>query len=333
MQRNVESRYQNSLFRSRVCVFFRLVNNGSPKYFFPMIALLSAIVASQNLVRGTGRSGDTIMSNNATYLEQLMAMAARQRDYLPTFYATLLDATVYVLGQTPAPQSDRIRLRQDVRLRWDAAVPPRQYDLMPSSSVLMQHWYLEDGTRVLPCFTSLAALQAAIDENTDYLALRARDLFAMTEGNTLILNPCLAVSRILWPSDIEMLMEQGAMDIRKCVLGVPEHYPLSLAEALARILSRHPEVGRAWLAQVLNEPAAKQHLVVALEIDGNAEDVLRETGLVVSTHVGEAQLLDLCRVQVDRAGLAEAFLTEAVPFYERVWGHKLAMSPDAIGHA
>ena len=273
------------------------------------------------------------MSDNARYLEQLMAMAARQRDYLSTFYATLLDATVYVLGRTPAPQPDRIRLRQDVRLRWDAAVPPRRRDLMPGSSVSMQHWYLEDGTRVLPCFTSLAALQAAIDENSDYLALRARDLFAMTQGSTLILNPCLAVSRILWPSDIEMLMDQGAMDIRKCVLGVPEHYPLSLAEALARVLSRHPEVGRAWLAQVLNQPAAKQHLVVALEIDGDAEDVLRETGIVASTHVGEAQLLDLCRIHVDRAGLAEAFLTEAAPFYERVWGHKLAMSPDAIGHA
>ncbi|MCH8543274.1 MAG: enhanced serine sensitivity protein SseB C-terminal domain-containing protein [Alcanivorax sp.] len=273
------------------------------------------------------------MNNKARYLEQLMSMAARQPDYLSTFYATLLDATLYILGRTPTPQPDLIRLRGDIRLRGNVASPVSRRDLMPGNGVLVQHWYLDDGTRVLPCFTSLAALRLAIDDDSAYLALRARDLFAMTRGNTLVLNPCLAVSRILWPGDIDMLMEQDAMDIRNCVLGVPEHYPQSMAEALARTLSRYPEVRRAWLAQVLNDPAAKQHLVVALEIDGDADDVLRETGIVASSHVGEAQLLDLCRIQVDRAGLAEEFLAEAPPFYERVWGRKLAMSPDAIGHA
>ena len=257
-----------------------------------------------------------------------MAKAAVQPVYLCSFYATLLDATVYILGGNLSPQPDLTPLRQDIRLR--RAEPQ---DLMPGTGVLVQHWRLEDGTEVLPCFTSLAALRSVIDDGTAYLALRARDLFAMTAGDTLMLNPRLPVSRILWPGDIEMLMEQDAMDIRNCVLGMPEHYPQSLAEALARALSRHPEVGRAWLAQVMNEPAARHHFVVALEVDGDADDVLRETGLVASKHVTDAQLLDLCRVQVDRAGLAEEFLAETPPFYERVWGRKLAMSPDTIGHA
>ncbi|MBZ2187664.1 enhanced serine sensitivity protein SseB C-terminal domain-containing protein [Alcanivorax sp. JB21] len=268
------------------------------------------------------------MSNNARYLEQLMAMAVTQPVYLCTFYATLLDATVYILGGNLLPQPDLTPLRQEIRWRRGG-----RRDLMPGTGVLVQHWCLDDGTRFLPCFTSLSALRAAIDKDSAYLALRARDLFAMTSGNTLILNPCLPVSKILWPSDIEMLLEQDAMDIRNCVLSMPEHYPQSLAEALARTLSRHPEVGRAWLAQVVNEPAAKHHLVLALEVDGDAEDVLRETGLAASQYVTDSQLLDLCRVQVDRAGLAEEFFAETPPFYERVWGRKLAMSPDTIGHA
>ena len=146
---------------------------------------------------------------------------------------------------------------------------------------------------------------------------------------------------MLEPREIALLLQQDDIDIEQCQLAQPRHYPQRLVEALTRLLGRHPAVRTAWVAQVVPEACGEHvggdelvpHLVVGLEVDGSADQILREAGRIAGEYVRGRQILDLCRVQREREGLDAWFFDEGLPFYERAWGHKMALSPDAIGHA
>ncbi|WP_162925774.1 enhanced serine sensitivity protein SseB C-terminal domain-containing protein [Isoalcanivorax indicus] len=260
------------------------------------------------------------MYDYAENLERLLDRATRDLRYRSRFYSALINATVYVLGPE-SPGCGEIMMR------------PRT--LEAGDTMQLRYWHLGDGSRVLPVFTSLWALRAAISEDTCYRAISARELFMLTRGSTLVLNPRQPVGKILQPWEIELLLHQDSIDIEDCELDHPLQYPQRLVEALTRLLGRHPSVRTAWVAQVVpnGDDRVSAHLVVGLEVDGNAGQVLREAGHVVSEYVGGRQILDLCRVRRERDGLDAWFFDQGKPFYERAWGHKMALSPDAIGHA
>ena len=63
--------------------------------------------------------------------------------------------------------------------------------IVEDSALDLQHWEKDDGTSVIPFFTSLEALQQAVADEQAFVMMPARTLMTMTLGESLFLNPKL----------------------------------------------------------------------------------------------------------------------------------------------
>ena len=79
------------------------------------------------------------MSDTKNELETLLEKAATEPAHRPAFFSALLEATVWVPGRA----ADGEQIVED-------------------SALDLQHWEKDDGTSVIPFFTSLEALQQAV---------------------------------------------------------------------------------------------------------------------------------------------------------------------------
>jgi hypothetical protein len=241
-------------------------------------------------------------------LEHALRLAAGEPAHRPAFYRALLDATVYVLGHTPqAPEGERMA--------------------QAGEQLAIQHWAGRDGAAVIPFFSSLAALQRAIEPEEHYVALPARALFEMTKGATLFLNPRSDYGKEFFPQEIEALLTTGLNQQAsprvttaptQVLLGQPAAYPTTMVESLRRLLSTHESVRAAYLA-LMHDPAhdEKPHLVVGIEAEGDVERVIREAGVVAGDAAPHGEPVDLVRVTRGEEGLSAYFLNEVEPFYQR----------------
>ncbi len=105
-----------------------------------------------------------------------------------------------------------------------------------------------DGTSVQPFFTSEArlheTLQAVPDYESLYLALRCRDLWELTCGSTLILNPHSAYGKEFLPGEIAQLLAGTATMTPHVVaaatnvlVGRPAHTPSGMEKALGDLFT------------------------------------------------------------------------------------------------
>jgi hypothetical protein len=99
------------------------------------------------------------MSETKNELETLLEKAATEPAHRPAFFRTLLESTVWVPGR--AAEGEQI---------------------VEDSALDLQHWEKDDGTSVIPFFTSLEALQQAVEDEQAFVMMPARTLFAMTLG-------------------------------------------------------------------------------------------------------------------------------------------------------
>ena len=114
-------------------------------------------------------SFDPADTSQGRELEQLLMQAVSDPAQRPAFYRALMEATVLVLTDNQAPEGDVV--------------------LEAGSPLSLQVWEKQDGTNVLPFFSSLSALQRAVEREQPFMALPVRVLFEMTEGAELFLNP------------------------------------------------------------------------------------------------------------------------------------------------
>ena len=88
------------------------------------------------------------MSETKNELEILLEKAAIEPGHRPAFFRSLLEATVWVPGA--AAQGEQV---------------------VEDSVLDLQHWEKDDGTSVIPFFTSLAALQQAVEDEQSFVVL------------------------------------------------------------------------------------------------------------------------------------------------------------------
>lgn len=249
-------------------------------------------------------------------LEQLLKLAATEPAHRPEFYSVLLDSTVYILGDTgQAPEANG------------------KIQLEAGSKLAIQHWQKQDGTPVIPFFSSLRVLQRSVDSEQTYVALTARSLFEITSGATLILNPKSEMGKEFLPGEIEALLSSGLSRTTvqrvveqetNVILGQPAIYPSKLVDSLIQLFSKHEPVHRAFLA-LMHDPSidSKPHLIVGIEAYGDIGLVMREAGNVAADTAPDNELVDLCRVRENEEGLSQYFIERTKPFYDRSWGAKL----------
>jgi len=247
-------------------------------------------------------------------LERALRLAADDPAQRPDFYRLLIEAQIYVIGETARPGTG-------------------SQDLDKGDRVSIQNWQRPDGSPIIPFFTSLPALQRAISEQVSYLCLPARSLFEMTRGASFLLNPKSDYGKELLPGEIEALLSVGTNSMpqtrvvekqTQVLLGQPKEYPTEMVAALSRFFSRRPNVKAAYLV-LMHDPSVdkRPHLLVGMMATGDFEKVSQEAGSVITGTAPRGEPVDIYRVAENDKGLSSYFLREVKPFYEATLVTKL----------
>ena len=247
------------------------------------------------------------MSSEENALERTLRLAAREPASRPDFYRLLLESEVYVIGTAQGASGAQTVAAGD--------------------QLSIQNWNKDDGTPVVPFFSSLDLLRRALTGESGYLSLPARSLFEITRGAALVLNPNADHGKEFFPQEIEALLsgcltrepvQRVTQKQSKVLLGQPAQYPKAMAEALSACFGKRAEVNAGYLCLMHDTSQdAKPHLVVGVEVDGDFDGVLREAGTVAADTVPDGDAVDLFRVVRGEAGLSEYFLKSVKPFYQR----------------
>ncbi|ACR70325.1 enhanced serine sensitivity protein SseB C-terminal domain-containing protein [Edwardsiella ictaluri] len=257
-------------------------------------------------------------------LESSLVQAAAEPAYLALFYRALLSSTVYL----PARREEIAEADGD--------------------TLAIEHWEMEDGTRVIPFFSTPARLQQALTDDgpTSWHALPVRELFALTRGETLFLNPRTEAGKAFYPPEVAMLLESGGMAHPQTLsidggaairIGPAEQTPEALQSGLVTLCGQRNLVRSAWLARFQDLACdAQPVLLLALELEGSDEAahqaLIREAGTLASALLDLEETIDVCCLRRDAQDpLADYLRTHVTPLYQRRWGGWLR-NAIATGH-
>lgn len=247
-------------------------------------------------------------------LEQLLRLAATEPAHRPEFVKVLMASPLFVLGESGDEKEGEKQMAE-------------------GSSLSIQHWERDDGTTVIPIFTSLEAMNEVIEADERYLEIPATILFEMTLGEELILNPESEYSKEFLPSEVEVLLAGGLMqeaterlveEEGEVFIGEPEHYPALLVDSLTTLFSKHRELKSAYLGMI-HEIGQEEtpNLIIGLLGDTDLESVIQEAATVAWDTTDEDEVVDFMVIEAGDEGISDYFLNECKPFYEGRWGAKM----------
>jgi len=246
------------------------------------------------------------MSETKNELETLLEQAATEPAYRPAFFRTLLDSTVWVPGNAAEGEA-----------------------VVEESALDIQHWEKDDGTSVIPFFTSLTALQQAIDDEQAFVVMPARTLFEMTLGETLFLNAKLPTGKEFTPREISHLVgEEGSPLSQQEVLEGGTALLLSevaepsaqMVDSLTTLFKSIKTVKRAFICSIKEQADAQANLLIGIEAEGDIEEIIHAAGSVATDTLPGDEPVDICQVAEGEKGISHFMLAHITPFYERRWG-------------
>lgn len=254
------------------------------------------------------------MNEPSNDLERKLKHAADDPASRPEFYKALMDANVFVIGHT------------DSEGEGVSTIPA-------GANLSIVNWEKNDGTPVIPFFTSLESLQRALKEEVKFVALPAKSFFELTLGSFLILNPASPYGKEFFPNEIQALLETGMNQApktrvvqkeTKVLLGQPASYPSEMVSALTTLLAKHPAVKAAYLCLMHDSSASeKPSLVVGFEGGQDISQAMKEAGSVAADTAPKGELVDFFVLKRGEPGISDYMFSSVKPFYERTWGSKL----------
>lgn len=213
-------------------------------------------------------------------LEALRSQAIADPRSEATFFAALLDARLFA-HRPISDDSGRVRLLQFTR---------------------------PDGLTVLPAFTSRARAEFAAGSGARVLEFVGRDLFLLTRGAVIMLDPN-DESCTLFPEEIEMLLRQGRVpDVATVNVGddgpyqiaADEAVPDQLAQSLRLILSGVPYIRAAYLFQRIVGSEAVATYLLALDVEpASAERAARAMAVGMQTSFALDAVIDILTYEKD----------------------------------
>lgn len=246
------------------------------------------------------------MSKTKNELETLLEQAATEPAYRPAFFRTLLDSTVWVPGNAAEGEA-----------------------VVEESALDIQHWEKDDGTSVIPFFTSLAALQQAIDEEQAFVVMPARTLFEMTLGETLFLNAKLPTGKEFTPREISHLVGEEGSPLSQqevleggtaLLLSEVAEPPAQMVDSLTTLFKSIKTVKRAFICSIKEQADAQANLLIGIEAEGDIEEIIHAAGSVATDTLPGDEPVDICQVAEGEKGISHFMLAHITPFYERRWG-------------
>ncbi len=248
------------------------------------------------------------MQTEDNALEVALMLAASEPAHRPEFFRLLLESTIFILGSSGQMDEGSVTLKANTQIQ-------------------IQNWVKPDGSSVIPFFSSLRALQLAIQSDEQYIALPARTFFEITRGAELILNPRSEYGKEFTRTEVEALLAEGVSRLpeqrvvekdTQILLGQPSNYPTAMVASLTTLLAKHSNVKAAYLALMHDVSMdEKPHLIVGIEAEGDFENVIREAGTVAADTAPNGEPVDLIRLIRGEPGVGQYFLEEVKPFYER----------------
>lgn len=246
------------------------------------------------------------MSETKNELETLLEQAATEPAYRPAFFRTLLDSTVWVPGNAAEGEA-----------------------VVEESALDIQHWEKDDGTSVIPFFTSLTALQQAIDDEQAFVVMPARTLFEMTLGETLFLNAKLPTGKEFTPREISHLVGEEGSPLSQqevleggtaLLLSEVAEPPAQMVDSLTTLFKSIKTVKRAFICSIKEQADAQANLLIGIEAEGDIEEIIHAAGSVATDTLPGDEPVDICQVAEGEKGISHFMLAHITPFYERRWG-------------
>jgi Ca2+/Na+ antiporter len=241
-------------------------------------------------------------------LERLLVEAATKPEERPAFTKLLLNSTVYVLGTTGEGAGARV--------------------LQTGEKLHLVKWQRDGGEPCIPFFTSLETLQKSIESAQSYLAIPARDLFDVTQGAHLFLNPKSEHAKEFLPHEISNMLETGfgqkpntyiVEKSTQVLLGQPKNYPNEMVEAIKKICAKYSEISQAYVGTIINPLGSdKPDFVVGIEIVGSEETIkttMQAIGQVAGDTVPKDEFVNLVRIKKGDEGIGGYFYDSCQPFY------------------
>lgn len=246
------------------------------------------------------------MSETKNELETLLEQAATEPAYRPAFFRTLLDSTVWVPGNAAEGEA-----------------------VVEESALDIQHWEKDDGTSVIPFFTSLAALQQAVDDEQAFVVMPARTLFEMTLGETLFLNAKLPTGKAFTPREISHLVGEEGSPLSQqevleggtaLLLSEVAEPPAQMVDSLTTLFKSIKTVKRAFLCSIKEKADEQPNLLIGIEAEGDIEEIIHAAGSVATDTLPGDEPVDICQVVEGEKGISHFMIAHITPFYERRWG-------------
>ncbi len=250
---------------------------------------------------------DIKMNNLNPRLEEVLKLAATEPAHRPEFFTLLMESSAIVPGQRAGGEGP----------------------VMEETALDLEHWEKDDGSSVIPFFTSVEALEQVVEGQKAWIALPVRTLFAMTQGETLFLNPKLEEGKEFTPSEITHLLDKGGSALSQqtvleggssLLLSKIAQPPAQMVDSLTQLFAKHKPVRRAWLAHIREQADQPANILIGIEADGDAEAIIQAAGNVATDTLPEDEPIDICQVVEGDTGISHFFIAHITPFYERRWG-------------
>jgi len=180
----------------------------------------------------------------------------------------------------------------------------------------------------LPVFTATNRIfdKGVIKDQVPFMAMKGQDLFNLTKGATLILNPFSDYGKELIPQEIESMLDGSIFEhtneltIEKDTqiqIGQPSNYPNKLVQDLTDLFKNRQQVQAAYLAAIrMDENDTQPHLMIGIDYEGELFEISKEAGPIAENHASENGIIDFIQIN-KKEGLSEYFLNETIPFYKK----------------
>jgi len=239
-------------------------------------------------------------------LEELLTRSAKEPGYRAEFYRRLLVDDIVALTAGPS-------------------FPPGEH--VAAEATRIQLRALADG--VIPIFTSTERIfdGGVIKEQVDTIQMKGEDLFKMTRGSRLVLNPYSGYGKEFVPEEVERMLDGTVMEPvhsqlklekdTQVLLGQPSVYPTEMVETLKRLFSTKPEVNAAYVGWIHNPASGEDpHYIfgVSLASASDIDAIMNAAGSAIQTFDKPGGFVDF--IVIENSGLSDYFL-QTEPFYSK----------------
>lgn len=182
-------------------------------------------------------------------------------------------------------------------------------------------------TGAIPVFTSIPKIfdKGVIQENITSLPINGKQLFEMTKGQTLFLNPFSDYGKELLPKEIEGILDGTILSSHnsnheikmgtRIQIGVPAVYPNEIVDEISTLFRSINQVKSAYVAWIhvpnSNEPA---HYIFAIDVEDDYREIVAQAGTIVQKYATKYSFADFIRLE-SKGGLSDYFINESKPFY------------------